>query len=529
MRRFGFILLLQILLLPLAIHAMDMPHYDLDSLVYLSTDIIIANISIDSHHKFTATVKGSLYGSLRPGEQLVMLSEFLSFFQPMEDGQEVVLFLDRRPHQPYFLYPEASKSPFAVIPSGVYLIDVYEHVHEYYQESNPGLYVAQGYRFYFNPSLPTKDEDLALPSLDEVKARISASLSYVQSFRSLLDKVATEDDATALLSLLQSRSIGRNHCLIATPDGIAAHAVGQLRSLNDPHFLLKAYGLYTDAGSELAFVQRENGNREKEFTAARVKYLIQTLSDVKADLSMRVAAVKILLRVSMFHTNPQTGPSKSLPIDNEWLADSAGEIEATAKAIFDDESQDAHLRGLCLQFLSLRQPEMIAHVTRVYSRAQSEGLRFAIEEYFLEVSDALYESLKPPGGPVASIVELVPDDGCYKPNTGEVAFFSEYRERSDFPDRWQATASSHYVLTNIQTCERFILKNIQKLTGWDGALNGETTFELTHLSDFPLGNYSLGLEYRQNGKILSSGHKVTLAIKDTSGGRTLSVMQPSNR
>jgi hypothetical protein len=38
-----------IFLLPAAAVAMDLPHYDLDSLVYLSTDIVIVDLSKDSH------------------------------------------------------------------------------------------------------------------------------------------------------------------------------------------------------------------------------------------------------------------------------------------------------------------------------------------------------------------------------------------------------------------------------------------------------------------------------------------------
>src|SRR5260370_37188136 len=121
---------------------MTMLHYDLASLVFLSTDIVIANISESADHKFAATVTESLHGALKPGDRLDTLTPFLSFFRPMQTGMRVVLFLDRRPHQYDFFNSEAAKSPFAVPPSGVYLIDEYDHVHEYYQQNNPGPYVA---------------------------------------------------------------------------------------------------------------------------------------------------------------------------------------------------------------------------------------------------------------------------------------------------------------------------------------------------------------------------------------------------
>jgi len=63
---------------------------------------------------------------------------FLMFFQPLDDRQKVILFLDRRSRQYDFFHQDAAKSPFAVPPSGVYRIDEYGHVHEYFQPNNPG-------------------------------------------------------------------------------------------------------------------------------------------------------------------------------------------------------------------------------------------------------------------------------------------------------------------------------------------------------------------------------------------------------
>ncbi len=69
----------------------------------------------------------------------------------------VVLFL---PHTYDFFHSDAAKSSFAIPPSGVHLIDRYQHVHCYFQKNNPGPYVAYGYW----PKEPTQEEDLKLPS-----------------------------------------------------------------------------------------------------------------------------------------------------------------------------------------------------------------------------------------------------------------------------------------------------------------------------------------------------------------------------
>ena len=81
---------------------MDMPHYDVHSLVYMSTDIVVASLAEDAQQRFTAAVTETLYGALRPNERLDKLTPFLTHFRPMEDRMRVILFLDRRPH-PYEL------------------------------------------------------------------------------------------------------------------------------------------------------------------------------------------------------------------------------------------------------------------------------------------------------------------------------------------------------------------------------------------------------------------------------------------
>jgi len=506
-------------LAPVAAQAMDLYHYDLDSLTYMSTDVVIGTVSVRPEHKFTVTVNGAVYGAVAAGEKLETLSDFLGFFQPMEDGQQVILFLDRRPRRIDFLYPEAAKSPLVVAPSGVYLIDVYQHVHEYWQQNNPGPYVADGYTIFPRRLLPTKEADLALPSLAEVKLRILASLKSVEPIRALLDKTVERGDASELVSLLDARinsgASGRGS------DAISERATQQVRSLNDPELLLRIYPIAADAFFAVNFIQPSSGESDKAFTAARVKYLLLTLADAKRDKPLRVAAVEILLQLSRFHSGRQTGPGKTLPIDNEWLADSAAEIQSVARAIFDAEPEDGHLRSLCLQFLNLGAPEVVAGVRRVYARTQSQELRFAIEEASLEIGDALYQNLEPPGGPVASHVALAAKTRWQKAGAGKIRFAAEYYVRRDFWER-SLRARRYFVLTNLQTGQRTVFETNQS---WNGGRNGEDWIELNQRSDLAVGNYSLAFEYSDDGKILSSGYKLRLAVGDTPAGKWLSVVE----
>ncbi|MGA3042670.1 MAG: hypothetical protein ABSF54_17990 [Bryobacteraceae bacterium] len=509
--------LLWSVVLVVAAPAMNLPHYDLDSLAYMSTDIVTATLSAGSQQQFTAAVTDVLYGSSKSGDRLETLSPFLSFFRPMEDGQRVILFLDRRPRQGDLFNPEASRSPFAVVPSGVYLIDAYEHVHQYYQENNPGLYAAEGYRFFLEKSVPTKEQDLALPTLADATSRIRASLKSVQPLRPLLDKAATRDDATALLDLLDARSRDRKGC---GSDAVIDRLGEQLRALNDPEIALQSFSLAPDWRAPIAFVNN-GGNPDKDYTAARVKYLLRTLSDVTKNASLRVAAMEILLDVSRFHSGPQVGPSRSLPIDNQWLAGAAGDIQSLAESIFDDGKQDDYLRSLCLRFMPIDQPAIAAVVRQVYSRTRSEELRFAIEDSFLEFSDALYEGLNPPGGPIASVIVAAPERGCIKASADNVAFVEKYREREDFHESGEA-GYPRFVLTNLRTGQRFVPK-VSQLSGGSSVRSGEMTFEFSQRLDLPVGDYTVAPEFSRNGEVVSTGHKLMVVIGDTPTGRRLSL------
>ena len=525
----SLVLALQVILLLPTAHAMNMPSYDLDSLVYMSTDIVIANLSEDLQHKFTATVTETLYGSLNPGEKLDTLTPFLTFFDPMKDGMRVVLFLDRRPHKYDFFHSDAAKSPFAIAPSGVYLIDEYQHVHTYYQMNNPGPYEAQGYRDFPHRSVSTKEQDLAMPSLDEMRGKIATSLVSVQTIRPLLDKAATRDDIANLIRLIDTRSTNREDCNLRTADAITERALYQIRSLNDPELLLRAGTLASNWESALSFISPSSEMRlsqaeEKQFTASRVKFLLYTLSDPKQDVSLRTEAVQFFLDIYGFRNKKENIPTTKIPIDNPWLTSYALELTSTAKAIFDDDSQNAHLRSLCLQLLPLDQPAIAADAWQVYTRAQTDELRYVIEDEFLKVSDTLFEGLHASGGDAASIVTVETLGGCSWIAPDSIVFRASYHERKDIGDKWRLELDEHPVLTNLRTKQRFVLRHISVVGGWSGGESGQSEFQLDDLTGIPPGKYSLAYEINHSGKILSNGYSVAVAINETAKGKELSVI-----
>jgi hypothetical protein len=460
------IFVLRILVAPIASHAMNMPSYDEISLVYMSTDIVIADLSEDSKQQFTATVVETLYGSLHSGNKLDTLTPFLTYFYPMKDGMRVVLFLDRRQHTYDFIHSDAAKSPFAIPPSGVHLIDQYQHVHSYFQINNPGPYVAAGYWKLPKPQEPSKEDDLKLPSLDDERAKIAESIRTVEPIRALLDKTATREDAPALLSLLDRSSESRKNCGLRMAAAITERATEQIRSLNDPELLLQTHVLAGDTDSWSATVgfinsATENDDEHKKFAAARGQFLIRVLSDRAKDLPVRLAAIQMLLIVSAWN-HPSGGVAKVLPIDALALASSADELRAAARKIFDDESENSNLRGLCLEFL-LDQAGILDHARRIYAHTHAAPLRFLIEEMFLVQSEAVYETLHSPNGAVASIVGPAIFCGCMSHEFSGDVFLAEWRERRDLHAEFATVASRierRPVLTNLNTGQRFVMTTL---------------------------------------------------------------------
>jgi hypothetical protein len=209
-------------------------------------------------------------------------------------------------------------------------------------------------------------------------------------------------------------------------------------------------------------------------------------------------------------------------MDYAWLAGSAGELLSAAMTVFNDESQDGHLRGLCLRLLPLDQLEIVAGARAVYAHTWSEELRFAIEDSFHEISDTLYESLNPSSGPIASFVVVAPERSCVAASAVNVAFLLKYHDRKNVQDRWGASFGLlWFVMTNLRTGQRLTPK-ISYLA-WRAERDGEVDFEVGQPVNTLAGGYSIGPEYRSNGEVCSIGRKLVVEIRDTPEGRKLSV------
>jgi hypothetical protein len=532
----GLFAVILVLLSSLPLRAMNMRSYDLTSLVFFSTDIVIANLSEDSQHNLIATVSETLYGSIQPGEKLDTLTGFLKpFFQPMEAGMSVVLFLDRRPQKYDYLYRDLAKSPFAIPPSGVYLIDTYGHVHAYSQTNNPGPYVAAGYGFSPGHQIPTQEEDIKLPSLDETRKDIAAAVKAVAAVRPLLEREPSRADAKALLMLADRTSSNSQNCNLRTAGAIAEKVSEQIRLLDDRELILEAHALAGDAsyylsgmsfinppGRESPFGSDGEANR-KLFAADRVRFLVAALADRKRPVPIRAAAFELLLDISSY-THPGGGYAVPLPFNGPAIASSADRLRGNARSILEDETEDTLLRSLAVKALSLGDADTLSAVRRVYVRTRSDEVRYAIEYAFFDASDELYATLQSLTGVATSIVRASRVSGCTVVTPGSILFHSEWHEPKEFTERLTVEVGPHTpVLTNIKTGQRTLLTATRMTGGSWTDTYGQADFELAPPPDLSTGRYMLALEYVFKGKIISTGHGLAVQISDSRAGKRLSL------
>ncbi len=178
--------------LPRPVSAAPIPRYDLESLCYMSTDVVEATLARhhisglqESEDQFTATVTTSLVGKYHPGDKIDALS--LSLYNPSANGQRCLLFITRKQFQFYAL-PSPAIPPEAV---DMLLIDRHNWVVRYYQRSNPGGLTA--------------DNNSKSPTLYAERSAIAAKWAAVDRLRPLLSHELRREDIPVFQSLIEAR------------------------------------------------------------------------------------------------------------------------------------------------------------------------------------------------------------------------------------------------------------------------------------------------------------------------------------
>lgn len=183
-------LLVLFALLPRPVSAALIPRYDLESLSYMSTDVVEATLTRYpiaglQEDRFTATVTASITGKFHPGDKISGLD--LSLYDPNANGQRCILFIARKQFQ-FYVLPSPTIPPEAV---DMLLIDSHNRVERYYQRSNPGGLTA--------------DNNSKSPTLTAERSTIAAKWAAVDRVRPLLSHELRREDIPAFQALIEAR------------------------------------------------------------------------------------------------------------------------------------------------------------------------------------------------------------------------------------------------------------------------------------------------------------------------------------
>jgi hypothetical protein len=220
---------------------MDQYTYDIDSLVYMSPHIVEGKLGAEyrTNNVMVSDFKISAIheGNLKVGQTIqVTALDFYSVAdkgfrggRKLRSGDQFLLFGDRAKNTFLYDIPEDAEIYWPA-PSGVWLI-VGEKALDFWQESNPGPYVAV---------LDSAATNTAIPTVVELQMQIRRSLKRVEKWRPLMERDATANDIPALLDILRvEKEIGR----YVAPGSITAKVCSHLVALHDVSALTNALNI----------------------------------------------------------------------------------------------------------------------------------------------------------------------------------------------------------------------------------------------------------------------------------------------
>ena len=284
---FSAFLLAVIIVSPRPSHAALIRTYDLDSLCYKSTDVVVATLvrqrpagQLNGNYDWGAKVVASIEGQYRPGDIIMPVS--IDLLSPPPFGPRCILFVARHPS--FFQQPTWTETVTFLY------TDTQNHVRRYYQWGDPGGQEAEG---YFPPGIPRTDatsDERNYPTFANELKIIKGKWTEVDKLRPLLSHDPRPEDVSVLLDLLRHRpdydKVPFQFQVLT--DGIAEAICSRLADLNDPSIALDALSIKQgrDAGVALEF--------EPFRSPASLAYAQSVAQDMRQPEARRKAAAEVL-------------------------------------------------------------------------------------------------------------------------------------------------------------------------------------------------------------------------------------------
>ncbi len=500
---------LSLMLFPRSSEAMNLVTYDLDSLAYMSQEIVegtlgktyafsgfsVADISVTAVYK----------GSFAEGDTFKIIA--LDFFrkpiadiiggdtEPLREGAKVVLFLAKAKPDILYKIPEDA-SIYVPVPSGMKVL-LNDRVYGFSQWNNPGPYELEtDVRFAGRTR-----------ALDEFRKQLPDIIDRMRELAGKLDAATTLKDASWLMSVLREREKLRNRkpgLDSYYDDKIEEVACSRLANLHNPEILEQSLPL-----DRRVIARRGFG------TPAGREYILSVLGDPKQPIERKLRLARVIQSAGEIYQSR----FEKIAIDDWQTIGEAGErnsdyITRIARLAMQNSKQE----DLCLvltqsvdcfackitqlaeqgvkdsRYLDLM--NALAELKEGYNKCESEHIRFEIEVTLAHGNRELYDKLGSPCGPVISIMTTV------SPSENSPA----KEKRFAFDYTYYALRTGAYtvsvVLQNQKTGEnRIIPSGLSHLNEGGG---GRETIVMPQ--DLSHGKYRAYYQFTKDERVVSKSH-----------------------
>jgi hypothetical protein len=475
--------ILACLFISIQVRGMNQYTYDVDSLVYMSPQIvegtlggehrtgnvIVSDFTISAVHKGSLTVGQTI--QVTALEFYSVAEKGFGHWRKLKDGDRFFFFGDRARNT--FLYDIPTNAEiYWPAPSGVWLVDG-EKALDFYQYMNPGPYVA---------TLEGAATNASVPSVDELRMRIRRGIQREKEWRTLLERNATTNDIPRLLEILRKEKAARNGREgpygYISPNSIAEMACKHLVALHDVSSLTNALNIDDKLFGALGpGFDSPDGRR----------FLWSKIMDEKQSIDERVKWTGILRmagegtpeehqlkRIAEYAT--QTNQNQRL---QSALLDSLQHVQNWWRFTHGGNAPDASIQSGV--------DEATTILKSFYEKTDSEEARYKI--------DLIFEGFSGEKDGIISILRF----RSYDTSARRLNYSYDIRV-------WNGTnLATQIVFQNATTKQRFTMPVALKYE-----LRGQgSSFEIKDVvlpKDLPNGHYQVFYEFLHDGKVVYTSH-----------------------
>jgi|GEM_PF-5773301 len=401
-------ILVTVATLPGPVLAINLEHYNLDSLVYLADRIVegeIIGFRSLGVPVVDVRISRSRAGAGQAGETITVAA--IDFFRkpldgsgrttPLTIGDRLFLFLI--PARPAFAF-EVPDDGTVLMPvaSGLKLV-VQEKTYSFVQYDNPGLYVA---------NLPIPGRTVPTVSVTQLRSAIAVSLKKALVWREQFKTAPNPGDAAKLLALIRERRVNPPTFM---RDAIGESAAWRLARLRNPKLMMEMLKIgLSSYGQESAAIAGLGTPEGREL-------LLQRIGDSSAPVGERRMLATIVVHVGLiYHSNTEIVSDNNARFTLSTDSDNSSyltRIVRLSATVSDEQVTLALLSGIRSTGFSSGLPQVevdmakaVTELIRFHKTSHSARIRFAIETLIAQRSPSDFAKLQIPSTPVLSLATL---------------------------------------------------------------------------------------------------------------------------